>query len=442
MCSELFRIPYEMGGVPIFGFGLLLAIWAAASALVLAKLVRRHGWSGETISSLPVLLMLGAAIVLLPKLFPEGMPIRGYGVMLLAGILAGVGMAVHRAKQVGLDTERLLSLAIWMVISGVIGARLFYVIEYWDESFAGRSLGETLLEIANIPEGGLVIYGGLVGGAVGFTMWARRYRWPLLATADLVAPSLLIGLALGRIGCLLNGCCYGGQTDWPWAVTFPQLSSRYDSSKPLAARRFTPPYADQASRGELHGFRIESGADGSVVVAWVEPGSAADEVGLKTDAVIDSIDGVKIASLAEARALLFDRFTSQRTMRLGLRGGQTIEIGPIAPPPRSRAVHPTQVYSAIDAALLGWLLWSYYPFRRRDGEVVALLLTIHPISRFLLEIIRVDEPPLLAGMSISQNISVVLLVGAAALWWYLWRQPAGVTDFASMAKGPPGAKPR
>ena len=87
-------------------------------------------------------------------------------------------------------------------------------------------------------------------------------------------------------------------------------------------------------------------------------------------------------------------------------------------------VHPAQLYSAIDAGLLAWLLWSFYPFRRRDGEVVALMMTIHPITRFLLEIIRIDEPAVFGtGLSISQNISVAFLICAAGLWWYLSRQP-------------------
>jgi phosphatidylglycerol:prolipoprotein diacylglycerol transferase len=73
-------------------------------------------------------------------------------------------------------------------------------------------------------------------------------------------------------------------------------------------------------------------------------------------------------------------------------------------------------------------LWSFYPFRRRDGEVIALLLTIHPITRFLLEIIRTDEPAIFGtGMSISQNISIVLLAGGAGLWWRLSKRPRGVT---------------
>jgi phosphatidylglycerol:prolipoprotein diacylglycerol transferase len=103
-------------------------------------------------------------------------------------------------------------------------------------------------------------------------------------------------------------------------------------------------------------------------------------------------------------------------------------------------VHPTQVYSAVDAALLAWLLWSYYPFRGRDGEAIALLLTIHPITRFLLEIIRTDEPAVFGtGMSISQNISLLLLAVAGLLWWYVSRQPRGVAwPLAAEAASPQG----
>ena len=110
MCSELFRIPYSWGGVPIFGVGVLLAIWAIAAAATLVRLVRHHGWNADTLSSLPVLLLLGAAILFLPRVFPDGLPIRGYGVMLLVGITAGVGMAMHRARQGGLDPEIIISL--------------------------------------------------------------------------------------------------------------------------------------------------------------------------------------------------------------------------------------------------------------------------------------------------------------------------------------------
>jgi phosphatidylglycerol---prolipoprotein diacylglyceryl transferase len=427
MCSELFRVPYEWGGVPIFGVGVLLAIWAIACGITVGTLVRRHGWSSETWSSLPVLLLLGAAIMFLPRIFPDGLPIRGYGLMLLVGIASGVAMAMYRARQGGLDPEIILSLAIWLVIFGVIGARLFYVVEYWHENFAGRSPGATLREIANIPEGGLVIYGGLVGAAVGFIIFVRRQRLPLLAMADLIAPSMAIGLAFGRIGCLLNGCCYGGQTDLPWAVTFPKYGSRYEETKSKDLRRFSPPYSDQAARGEMHGFRFDARVDHPAVVTRVDRGSPAASAGLQVGDRIAAINKEPVRSTRQAKDLMFGLFLSEEPVRLSLQSGKSVEIPAAVVRQRSLAVHPTQLYSAIDAGILGWLLWSFFPLRRRDGEGIALLLTIHPITRFLLEMIRTDEPNVFGtGMHISQNISIGLLACGLGLWWYLSRQPRGV----------------
>ncbi len=413
MHSELFKIPFEWGGVPIFGFGVLLLVWAIASAITVGGLARRYGWGMETLSALPMLLLLGAAIVMLPRVFPDGLPIRGYGVMLLAGIVSGVAMAAYRARQGGLNSEVIVSLAFWMVICGVVGARLFYVVQKWSGKFAVLSPRDMLLEIINVPQGGLVIFGGFFGAAVAFTVFVRKHKLPFLAIADLVAPSMMIGLAFGRIGCLLNGCCYGGQTDWPWHVTFPQDS---------------PPYADQASRGELLGFKLEERDGVPAVVARVDANSSAAEVGLKVDDVVSAINGVPVKSLANTRDALSKSFHKQTGVRLELSGGhRVVAIRPIAPPQRSRPVHPTQIYSAIDAGLLGWLLWSFFPFRRRDGQCIALLLTIHPITRFLLEVIRTDEPEVFnTGLSISQNISIVLLACAAAIWWYISRRPPGV----------------
>jgi phosphatidylglycerol:prolipoprotein diacylglycerol transferase len=427
MCSELFRIPIAINGVPIFGVGVLLAIWCMLSAITLVGLVRRQGWSGDVLSSLPVMLLAGAVIVFLPRVFPEGFPVRGYGVMLLAGIVTGVGLAMYRARQAGLHPEMIISLAVWLVVSGVIGARLFHVIEYWDEHFAGKNPRDTLLEIINVPEGGLVIYGGFIGAAVGFAVFVRKHRLPLLAMADLVAPSLAIGLALGRIGCLLNGCCYGGQSDWPWAVTFPQYSSPREAAKPLDERRYSPPYADQAMRGELHGFRIDSGHDQQVVVGQVEEGSLAADAGLQVGDTIVAVNDQPIESLTEAKRRIFGSFEAQQPIALKLASGKVMRVPPAPISARTRPVHPTQIYSAVDAGLLFWLLWSYYPFRRRDGEVLALLLTIHPVTRFLLEIIRTDEPAVFGtGMSISQNISVMLFAAGIVLWWWLSTRPRSV----------------
>jgi phosphatidylglycerol:prolipoprotein diacylglycerol transferase len=314
--------------------------------------VRRHGWNAETWSLLPLLLITGAAIVGLPRVFSGGLPIRGYGVMVLAGAAAGVAMATYRARQVGVDREVIWSLAFWLFIGGMIGGRLFYVVEYWQERFRTDSFRETLLRVLNFPEGGLVIYGALFGGMIAVVWFIRKHRLPALATFDLIAPSMAIGLALGRIGCFLNGCCYGGPTTVPWAVTFPPGS---------------PPYVDQAARDLL---------------------PAADAAS------------------------------------------------------RSLPVHPTQLYSAITAALIGWFLWTYYPLRRRDGEVLALMFMIYPVSRFLEEIIRTDEPAVFGtGLSISQNISAAVLVAGIGLWIYLTRQPRGVTWPARPAASSPSSSP-
>src|SRR3954462_8490819 len=344
MCSELFRIPYEVGGVPIFGVGVLLAIWAIASAATIIGLVRKNGRASEVVGSLPVLLLLGAAIVFLPRVFPEGLPVRGYGLMLLVGITSGVGMAMHRARQGGLDPEIILSLAIWLVVCGVVGARLFYVIEYWDQSFAGRSPRETFLEIINVPEGGLVIYGGLVGAAVGFTVFILKHRLPFLAMADLIAPSMAIGLAFGRIGCFLNGCCYGGQTDLPWHVTFPKFSSRFESANSTELQHYSPPYADQASRGEMHGFRMNSQGDQPAVITHVDPDSPAAGAGLTVGDSIAAINGDIIHSLVHAKFRMFDAFKSQSPIHLTLRDGRSIGVPAATIPERSRPVHPTQLY--------------------------------------------------------------------------------------------------
>ncbi len=337
MCSELFRIPYSWGSVPIFGFGVLLAVWALAGIGSLAMTVRRQGWSAETLSLLPLLLLTGAAIVGLPRIFPSGLPVRGYGVMVLAGAATGVWMATYRAQRAGIDRELIWSMAFWLFIGGMIGGRAFYVIEYWHERFRTDSFRETLLRVINFPEGGLVVYGALFGGVAAVLFFIRKHRLPALATFDLIAPSMAIGLALGRIGCFLNGCCYGGPTPLPWGVSFPPES---------------PPYVDQMARGVL---------------------SSAN------------------------------------------------------PPPVSLPVHPAQLYSAITAALIGWVLWSYYPFRRRDGQVIALMLMIYPISRFMEEIIRTDEPAVFGtGLSISQNISLAVFATGIGLWLYLSNQPARV----------------
>jgi phosphatidylglycerol:prolipoprotein diacylglycerol transferase len=188
---------------------------------------------------------------------------------------------------------------------------------------------------------------------------------------------------------------------------------------------------DQVANGEMYGFRLDVDHPERPTIEHVDAGSAASIAGISIGDVITQINDYPIASVPEAEQALSQEFSLHHPLKLILKmeaRTTTVELPAADPPARSRPVHPAQVYSAIDAGLLAWFLWAYYPFRRHDGEVIALLLTIHPISRFMLEIIRTDEPAVCGtGLSISQNISLLIFVVAVGLWVYLLRQPRGVT---------------
>ena len=134
----------------------------------------------------------------------------------------------------------------------------------------------------------------------------------------------------------------------------------------------------------------------------------------------------EVATLEDAQQEMADAFLAKSRWKLRLAQGVRRFSALPGTHEHSRPVHPTQFYSAIDAFLLCLFLIAYYPYRQHDGEVTALTLTIHAISRFVLEIIRTDEGPVFGtGLSISQNISVLVLVMAFGLWLYVVRRPHG-----------------
>jgi phosphatidylglycerol---prolipoprotein diacylglyceryl transferase len=427
MHQTLIRIPAEIAGCPVFGFGLLLAVWAVASVVTLVWLARRQGFNADTWGYVPIFLMIGAIIAFLlpaicepaPDTQQLGLPIRGYGVMMLLAVVSGTLLAAWRAKRVGVDPDLIFTLAFWMMLPGIVGARAFYVIEYWSRDYwpkyigEGGSLGALVGSVLNVTQGGLVVYGSFFGGMLGVFLFVRKHPVPLLALGDLIAPSMLLGAAIGRIGCLLNGCCFGAVCDHVWAIEFPDGA---------------PPYAAQVWRGQMYGFRLSSNPDTEPCsVLAVQPKSPAALAGLKVGDQLESINGFRIEATGHAYKTIEKAYDKGRPLEIERKSGPAVTVPAVERRATSLPVEPAQPLSAVDAFLLCLLLLAYEPFRRRDGEMFAIMMSVYPITRFLIEGLRSDEAAVLGtGLSIAQCVSLALLVCAAALWYYILRQPKGV----------------
>ncbi|TWT33097.1 prolipoprotein diacylglyceryl transferase family protein [Blastopirellula retiformator] len=423
MRQTLFLIPQEFFGLPLAGFGWLLIAWTIVSIILLAALIRRQGWNKETSSYLPMIIIVAVVIAFgLPMFVAQhgGIPIRGYGVMLLAAVVAGVSFASHRAQKMGLSSDAIYSLAFWMFIPGILGARIFFVAEYWDEFFyVEGNLKATFFNAINFTEGGLVVYGSLIGGAVGFAAFCYRYKLPPLALADLIAPSLFLGLCLGRIGCLLNGCCYGGVCDLPWAIPFPEGS---------------PPYQRQLENGEFFGVRLTQNNRGDIAVGKIRKDSPAQSGLLNVGDVIVKINdaepeagkdkrGEPYTAMMAANRLMLDASRSG-VLRLQKSDGTIVRILLPKSATWSVPVHPTQIYASLNALILFFFAAYYYPTRKHDGEVIAISLGIYAITRYLLELIRTDELSFAGtGLTISQNVSIAIFTLALVTLLYLRRRP-------------------
>lgn len=152
-----------------------------------------------------------------------------YGLMMALAFVAALYVSTLIAKKRGIERERLVDLATWIIIGSIIGARLWFVVE--NITFFKNDL----MGILRIWEGGMVFYGGFLGGAAAGLYYVRKNKLPLALLADIIAPGFALGISLGRIGCFLNGCCYG------------KLSSTCSIAFP--ARDFPPPYYQQLRDG-------------------------------------------------------------------------------------------------------------------------------------------------------------------------------------------------
>jgi phosphatidylglycerol---prolipoprotein diacylglyceryl transferase len=202
-------------------------VWAIASFGF--DIARRRRDPSLPRSSTP-LMLLAAAVALMglrggawiprPEVFARPwltVPIHSYGVMLGTSMIVGWFLVMRLGRQDGIPAERAGHIYMWTAVWSIVGARLLYSIVQYHEY-------DSLLDVFKIWEGGLVAYGGMIGGFLASWYNCHRAKIPLLRWADVAAPSVVLGTAITRVGCLLFGCDYGKRTDLPWAIQFPRNS--------------------------------------------------------------------------------------------------------------------------------------------------------------------------------------------------------------------------
>src|SRR5262245_29170486 len=142
--------------------------------------------------------------------------------------LVGLCAPARRGVRGGIAPDKVYDIGIWLMIGTIVGARALHVITYWDTLMKDPLFPSApWTEIFMVQRGGLVFYGGLVGASLACVLYARRKKIPLWKLADVLAPSIALGYVFGRLGCFLNGCCYGQVCQLPWAVRFPYESEAW-----------------------------------------------------------------------------------------------------------------------------------------------------------------------------------------------------------------------
>ena len=218
MLQILVQIPSK----PLFVLALLLAV---GTALWNARARRRN--PDRPRGSTHYYLLVGAWLLLgmrggswIPsagvfKTDWKPVPIFSYGVMLGTSMVVGWFLALRLAKKDGIPPEQAGAIYMWTAVWAIIGARLLYVVTEWQEF-------RSPLDVFMLNKGGLVAYGGMIGGFFASWYGCHKRKIQLLRWADVSAPSVVLGTAITRLGCLLYGCDYGRRADVPWAIQFPR----------------------------------------------------------------------------------------------------------------------------------------------------------------------------------------------------------------------------
>lgn len=150
-----------------------------------------------------------------------------YGVLLALGVILGLWRAKVRAADRGLNADRIVDLGLWLVIWALLGSKILLIIVEFPRYSSHPA------ELVGVLRAGGVFLGGFIAAVIAAFIMLRRYKLPLWETVDVLSPSVSLGQAVGRLGCLSAGCCWGGHCDLPWAITYHDIHAAQNVGTPL-----------------------------------------------------------------------------------------------------------------------------------------------------------------------------------------------------------------
>lgn len=343
MHPDLFTVPGT--SCVLHTYGLMIMAAFAAAVWSGGRLAKSSGVSKELVMDLGIVALfsgiLGAKINYLiqyPQDLGAGSPLFDLsdgGLSPLGALVGGslpyaAWLLKTRKEKSKMSAATFGIVAAATIALAVVGARVWHVVE-----FRG-TYGDRLWDVVLNLRQGFVLYGGLIGGIFCGVLYIRWKKESVLKVGDVVAPGIVLAIGIGRLGCFMQGCCYGGRTDLPWAVTFPKGSMPYE-----------------------HHLRFEG--------------------------------------LAETAA-------------------------------RSFGVHPTQMYEFLVGVGIFLLLQFLYKRRKHHGEILLTMGICYATWRFVVENLRMDERPRWVwNLTYSQWVSIAIFVGCALILTYVKRRPANVS---------------